>query len=86
MSLRDTYAVETDYLNKAFGWEGKEHVEQQDMTEAMKIIFDTMERALFATPYESVMKNLFKYVIFLMKRKHRQIQSVPSMYGTFGKR
>ena len=23
MSLRDTHAVSTDYLNKAFGWEGK---------------------------------------------------------------
>jgi hypothetical protein len=30
------------------------------MTEAMKIIFDTMERALFGTAYELVMKNLFK--------------------------
>jgi hypothetical protein len=38
-------------------------VEQQDMAEAMKIIFDTMERALFGTPYESVIKNLLKYII-----------------------
>jgi hypothetical protein len=60
MSLRDTFAVDTDYLNKAFGWEGKEHVEQQDMTEAMKIIFDTMERALFGTSFEDSTRSLFK--------------------------
>lgn len=60
MSLRDVNSVGTDYLNKAFGWEGKEHVEQQDMTEAMKIIFNTIERALINTEYEKSINNLFK--------------------------
>ena len=31
MSLSDVRAVATDYLNKAFGWEGNQHLEQQDI-------------------------------------------------------
>lgn len=51
MSLSDTRSVGTEYLNEAFGWKGAEHMEQQDIQEAMRKIFDTIERALFGTEY-----------------------------------
>jgi ubiquitin C-terminal hydrolase len=60
MSLSDVRAVGTDYLNEAFGWKGAQHMEQQDIQEAMRIIFDTMERALFGTDYEQAMRSLFR--------------------------
>ena len=52
MSEKDECAISTEYLNDAFGWEGKEHVVQHDIGEAMKIIFDTFQRALNQTEYE----------------------------------
>jgi hypothetical protein len=51
MSVSDTKAVGTEYLKKSFGWEGAEHLEQQDIQEAMRIIFDVMQRALVGTEY-----------------------------------
>lgn len=42
MSASDVRAVATDYLNKSFGWEGAQHQEQQDIQEAMRVIFDTI--------------------------------------------
>ena len=60
MSLNDVRAVGTEYLNEAFGWKGAQHMEQQDIQEAMRIIFDTIERALFATEYEQAVKSLFR--------------------------
>lgn len=60
MSLSDVRAVGTDYLNEAFGWKGAQHMEQQDIQEAMRIIFDTIERALFATEYEQAVRALFR--------------------------
>lgn len=50
-------------MKDAFGWEGAEHVQQHDIEEAMKIIFDTFERALFGTEYEKNIKELFRYVL-----------------------
>ena len=61
MSEKDENAISTEYLNDAFGWEGKEHVVQHDIGEAMKIIFDTLQRALSQTAYEKEMNELFKY-------------------------
>lgn len=46
MSLKNTNSIQTDYLKDAFGWEGTEHIVQHDIGEAMKVIFDTFERAL----------------------------------------
>ena len=61
MSEKDECAISTEYLNDAFGWEGKEHVVQHDIGEAMKIIFDTFQRALNQTEYEKEINELFKY-------------------------
>ena len=56
----DIRAVGTQYLNSAMGWEGKEHMEQQDIQEAMRVIFDTFERALVGTEYSHPLKCMFK--------------------------
>ena len=56
MAIKDARSLTTEYLKDAFGWEGSEHVQQHDIEEAMKIIFDTFERALHGTEYEKNIK------------------------------
>ena len=60
MSLCNQKAVGTEYINKAFKWEGAQHTEQQDIQEAMRVIFDTIQRALFGTPFHEPIQSLFK--------------------------
>lgn len=62
MSLKDSNDLSTTFLKEAFGWEGAEHIQQQDIEEAMKIIFDTFERALHGTVFEKNIKDLFRGV------------------------
>jgi len=42
MQMLDCKAVSTEHLNKAFGWEKLEHLNQQDLHEAMRVILDTL--------------------------------------------
>ena len=58
--LRDVNAVGTDYLNSAFGWDEQDHLNQHDIQEAMRIIFDTIERALFGTKFQEKIVKSFK--------------------------
>ena len=60
MSACDQRAVGTDYINKAFKWEGAQHTEQQDMQEAMRVIFDTITRALYQTEYHETVRTMFR--------------------------
>lgn len=60
MQMLDCKAVSTEHLNKAFGWEKTEHLNQQDLHEAMRVILDTLERALVRTPSEHLVKESFR--------------------------
>lgn len=51
MKLLDKQSQDTIFMNKYFGWEGNEVLQQHDIQEAAKIILDLVERALFGTPF-----------------------------------
>jgi hypothetical protein len=60
LQILDSHTISTEHLNKAFGWEKAEHLQQHDLHEAMRVILDTMERALTGTPAEQQVKSNFK--------------------------
>lgn len=64
MQMLDAHSISTEHLNKAFGWEKAEHIEQQDLHEAMRVLLDTLERALTGTSSEELAKSHFKYICF----------------------
>ena len=51
MKLLDEQNQDTIFMNKYFGWEGNEVLQQHDIQEAAKIILDLIEKALFGTVY-----------------------------------
>lgn len=55
----DTRAWSTTDLTKSFGWQQSEGAEQQDIHELNRVLLDAIEQALFGTPYESLIKELF---------------------------
>lgn len=50
MQILDAKSISTEHLSKAFGWENAQQRDQHDMHEAMRVILDTLERALVGTP------------------------------------
>jgi hypothetical protein len=57
----DIRATETTMLTTAFRWDAKEGAYQQDSQEFVRLfLFDKMERALFGTPYDGIINNMFK--------------------------
>lgn len=59
MKILDEQNQETTFMNESFGWKGNEVLQQHDIQEAMKIVFDLIERALFGThQYDAFIKNL----------------------------
>jgi hypothetical protein len=57
----DIRAIETTALTQAFKWDSSEGRYQQDSQEFVRLfLFDMLERALFGTPYDGVINNLFK--------------------------
>ena len=51
-------------MTKALGWSSNEGRDQHDVQELNRILFDLLERALFNTPYDGIITNLYKGVYF----------------------
>ncbi|KRW99447.1 hypothetical protein PPERSA_07932 [Pseudocohnilembus persalinus] len=52
MESLDVRAVSTEELTKSFGWQDNQALEQQDIQEALRVIFDALERALEGTSHK----------------------------------
>jgi len=52
-------AISTQELTTAFGWEGNESLQQQDVQELNRVLFDVLEKALKTTPYEALIQELY---------------------------
>ena len=53
-------SVSTETLTQAFHWYNNEELEQHDVQELNRILFDLLERALKDTEYENEMPSLYK--------------------------
>ena len=53
-------SASTEILTQAFHWYNHEELEQHDVQELNRILFDLLERALRDTEYENDMVNLYK--------------------------
>jgi hypothetical protein len=61
----DIRAIDTHLLTNAFKWGGVEGSYQQDSQEFIRIfLFDVLERALIATPFDGVINNIFKTYMY----------------------
>ena len=49
----------TEELTKAFGWQNNEAMNQHDVHELNRILFEALESSLIGTPYESQIGDLF---------------------------
>ena len=56
----DSRAISTEQLTKAFGWHNNEEMQQQDVQELNRVLFDTIERSLKDTPYEALIDELYR--------------------------
>lgn len=79
MQILDAHSISTEHLNKAFGWEKVEHLQQHDMHEAMRVILDTLERALEGTPASAQAKSNFKYLLDYTQGHERQVHQLPGL-------
>ncbi len=61
LKTRDVRAVSTETLTHAFHWYHSEELEQHDIQELNRILFDLLERALRDTVYQDDMRLLYKY-------------------------
>ena len=59
MQANDIRATTTEELTKAFGWENNEQMQQHDVHELNRILFDALEQSLAGTEYDSVIQELF---------------------------
>ena len=59
MQLSDIRATSTEELTKAFGWENNEQMQQHDVHELNRILFDALEQSLQGTQYDSIIQELF---------------------------
>ena len=59
MQASDIRATSTADLTRAFGWEGNEAMQQHDVHELNRILFDTLEKAVAGTEYDAVINELF---------------------------
>ena len=59
MQASDIRATSTEELTKAFGWENNEQMQQHDVHELNRILFDALEQSLAGTQFDSVIQELF---------------------------
>lgn len=63
MKIVSLRAVSTQQLTQSFHWYNHEELEQHDVQELNRILFDLLERALINTKFEDDMPILYKYQI-----------------------
>ncbi|CDW84271.1 ubiquitin carboxyl-terminal hydrolase 40 [Stylonychia lemnae] len=56
----DSRAITTQELTKAFGWDNNEELQQQDVQELNRVLFDIVERSLKDTAYEALIDQLYR--------------------------
>ena len=56
--------ISTKNLTRALGWDSSEGRDQHDVQELNRILFDLLERALYSTPYDGLIADLYKGVYF----------------------
>jgi ubiquitin C-terminal hydrolase len=59
MQANDIRATSTESLTQAFGWVNNEQMQQHDVHELNRILFDALEQSLGGTQYDSVINDLF---------------------------
>ena len=59
MQLSDMRATSTQPLTDAFGWQNKEAMQQHDVHELNRILFDALEQSLAGTEYGHVIQERF---------------------------
>ena len=53
-------SVSTEVLTQAFKWYNNEEMEQHDVQELNRILFDLIERALIGTEFQGQISRLYK--------------------------
>jgi len=53
-------AVSTQRLTRSFGWQGNQALQQQDVHELNRVLFDALETSLRRTPAEKLFKQLYQ--------------------------
>ena len=59
MQASDIRATSTGDLTRAFGWESNEAMQQHDVHELNRILFDALEQTVAGTEYDAVVQELF---------------------------
>lgn len=60
LKLTSQCAVSTDGLTRSFGWQGNQTMDQHDVHELNRILFDALERSLVGTSQQKLINDLYK--------------------------
>lgn len=60
LQLSNQYALSTENLTNSFGWKGSEVLQQHDVHELNRILFDVIDRSLQTTSQQSLIRNLYR--------------------------
>jgi len=54
----------TEEVTNSFGWQDNQQLQQQDIQEANRVLFDVLERALADTQYQDSITKNYRYEYF----------------------